>query len=299
MSTLKNDNLIRRLSSRQTIEYLPTSALIADPRNTRKHSQKQIARLAGTIMKLGFSAPIVVDENGRILAGHARQKAAEIAGLSEVPCFRMLGLSDSEKKALSIADNKLGDMATFDMELLAETLLEIENVDFELLDATGFDSGEIDMIIGTDGFSGSAKADPGDDLPEMPPTVISKSGDLWSLGVHKVLCGNALEASAYETLLGDVRADMVFADMPYNVPINGHVRVRGRHREFAMASGEQSRPEFVAFLTAALGLAKDFSRDGSIHFQCMDHRHIGEMLEGAAAAGLEYKNLGTSKNPRV
>ena len=151
-------------------------------------------------------------------------------------------------------------------------LVEIEGSDLEI-EYTGFDTAEIDVLLGGTSTSGSVTADPDDqvDVPDPLVPTVSRPGDLGLLGKHRLLCANALDEASYHALLAAERATMVFTDMPYNVSITTHASGLGkaRHGEFAMASGEMSRPEFIAFLTAALSHMAAFSCDGSIHYQCM------------------------------
>jgi DNA modification methylase len=276
-----------------TIEYLSTSSLVPDPRNARKHSKKQIAHLTAAIGEFGFTNPILIDEKRGIIAGHARLEAARCAGLEAVPCVHVNGLTEPQKRALSIADNKLGDMSEFDLDVLAATLAELDGIDFNV-ELIGFDTAEVDIMLGA-AAAATPKSDPADFVPttQGEAAAVTVAGDLWLLGDHRLLCSNALEEASYTALLGGDRADLVFSDMPYNVPISGHVSGLGkaRHREFAMASGEMSNVAFTQFLTTAMSLMAQYSVDGSIHFQCMDFRHAAEILTAGASVYSELKNL--------
>lgn len=292
-----SQNAMRELAAKDRhleIVYLPVSALIPDPRNARKHDRKQIERLAAAMREFGFTNPILVDERLQIIAGHARLEASVLVPLTEVPCVRVEGLSEAARKALAIADNKLGDMSEFDVEVLSATLAELEVLSFDI-ELTGFDTAELDIMFDAKLGIGSGAIDPADVLPETdvdaPP--VSRLNDLWLLGPHRLYCGDALLEESYAALLGGSRVDLVFTDPPYNVPISGHVSGLGKacHREFAMASGEMSRAEFTAFLTTSLGLMARFSRDGAIHFVCMDFRHMAELLEAGSHTYVELKNL--------
>ncbi|MEK7343828.1 MAG: DNA methyltransferase [Pseudomonadota bacterium] len=277
---------------RLEIEYLATSALTPDPRNARKHSAKQIAKLAHIISEFGWSSPIIIDELNMVLAGHARLQAAKSLRMTDVPCVRLPHLDAPAKKALAIADNAMTDASSFDDSILRETLIELTGLEFDL-DLTGLEMGVIDFLI--DGSPSDAPMDPADliEAPNSDQPAITRSGDLWLLGEHRLLCGNALEPDAYQTLMGDERASMVFSDPPYNVPINGHVSGLGRHqhREFAMASGEMSEDQFRSFLTTAMQHMCAFARDGSIHFLCIDWRHVRTMLEAGDKLYTELKNI--------
>lgn len=292
-----NNNSIRPAAAKERqleIAYLQVELLMPDPNNARKHPQKQIVRLAAGIREVGFTNPILIDESKQIIAGHARLEAALLLKLERVPCVTIEGLSEAARKALAIADNKLGDMSSFDIEILSATLAELEDLDFDV-ELTGFETAEIDILLDQGGSAGNGRVDRADAMEPVDPEAIaiSQKGDLWRLGDHLLLCGDALAAESYEALLGDARADLIFSDPPYNVPIAGHVSGLGkaRHREFAMAAGEMSKAEFTDFLTKALGLMARFSRDGSIHFICMDFRHIGELLQAGETAYQELKNV--------
>ncbi len=293
----KADKLIRPAAAKERpleIAYLQVELLMPDPNNARKHPQKQIVRLAAGIREVGFTNPILIDESKQIIAGHARLEAALLLKLDLVPCVTIEGLSEAARKALAIADNKLGDMSSFDIEILSATLAELEDLDFDV-ELTGFETAEIDILLDQGGAAGSGRVDRADAMEPVDPEAIaiSQKGDLWRLGDHLLLCGDALGAESYEALLGDKRADLIFSDPPYNVPIAGHVSGLGkaRHREFAMAAGEMSKAQFTDFLTKALSLMARFSRDGSIHFICMDFRHIGELLQAGETAYQELKNV--------
>ena len=274
-----------------SIEHLPLSSLRPDPGNARKHSQRQISRLRAVINEYGFTNPILVDEHLNIIAGHGRLEAARALGMDKVPCLRLEHLSEPQKTALALADNKLGDMSHFDPELLAKQLAELCAVDFAM-ELTGFDTAEVDILLETPVITA---ADPADSFAHSEPDTpaITQTGNLWLLDEHRLLCGNALEATSYERLLGTDLAELVFTDAPYNVPIQGHVSGLGRatHGEFAMASGEMSRGEFTRFLSTYMSHLVRFSTDGSIHFHCMDWRHLREILEAGDAAYAELKAL--------
>jgi hypothetical protein len=278
--------LVPKLADRIAIR--PLAALRPDPRDPRNHPPKQIAKLADVIGSFGFLVPIQIDTTGLIIIGHEWFLAARQIGLAEVPTICLDHLTDTEARIYRLAVTKQAELATWDPDRLG---VEIEGLD-ELevdLSMTGFEVPEIEAILSP----GQSLADRDDEgtVPEAGPPV-SRIGDLWTCGAHRLLCGSALEAASYAALMGEERAAVVFADAPYNVPVQGHVSGKGkaRHGEFAMASGEMTAPAFTGFLRTAFGHLVGYSADGSIHFQCMDWRHMGEML--AAADGLyELKNL--------
>ena len=194
-----------------------------------------------------------------------------------------------------IADNRLNENSEWDDELLAEQLKELSLVDLDFdLEATGFEMGEIDLRIENLSADADVDDDPADttQIDDTGPPV-SRPGDLWELGVHRVCCGSALDPAAFRTLLGKDKAAMAFIDPPYNVQIEGNVSGFGKihHREFAMARGKMSDDEFASFLTGAFMLLVRYSTPGSIHFVCMDWRHLAQVLAAGLDAYTEFKNL--------
>lgn len=264
------------------IEFRETAQLSSYPNNARTHSKKQIHQIATSIRSFGFTNPILIDADDQILAGHGRVEAAKLLGMSKVPVIRFDHLSPEQKKAYVIADNKIAANAGWNPDLLKIELqgLLAANEDV-LIEVTGFETAEIDLIIDGDGKPNPS--DPADRLPPEHETVVSIPSDLWILGNHKLFCGDACDPGSYAQLLGSKRARAVFTDPPYNVPIDGHVCGLGsiKHREFKMASGEMSSAAFTDFLRRSFeGMAR-YSVDGALHYVCMDWRHIEE-LYGAA-----------------
>lgn len=269
--------------------------LTPDPRNPRQHSKAQVKRIARSIRTFGFNVPILVDASGRVIAGHGRLLACRELGWTEVPTITLDHLTEAQRQSFMIADNRLTEIATWDDRLLAETFRDLATADLNFdLELTGFEMAEIDLRIGALDGSAAPPPDPADAVPPpLPGPAISRLGDLWHLGRHRLACGNALDPLAYAALMGAEQAAMVFTDPPYNVPISGHVSGLGdvRHREFVMASGEMSAEEFTTFLTDSLKLAATHSRDGALHFVCMDWRHMGELLAAGGRVYGQLKNL--------
>jgi hypothetical protein len=238
------------------------------PGNPRRHPESQIAGLMKSIRKV-WTNPILIDESATILAGHCRLEAAKRLGMSEVPTVTITGLSPSEKRAILIADNRLPERAVWDFDVLRGHFKDLIEIDFDV-ELTGFTTGEIDLVL--DGRPGTL--DPADDLSGLPldRPAVSKMGDVWELGRHRLICGDALRGDDYHRLLGGEVAQMVVTDPPFNVKIHGHAMGRGtiRHREFKVASGEMSESEFTVFLDGFIRLAVRHSQDGSIHFVFMD-----------------------------
>lgn len=276
------------------VQYLPISSVRPDATNARSHSQRQLARLKAVVAEFGFTNPILIDENSLVIAGHARLEVAQLLGMNTVPCVRLSHLSASQKMALALADNKLGDMSEFDPERLAAQLAQLCSVDFNV-ELTGFETAEIDIILETPLATASAVGDPADDfdLPDRNAPAVSQLGDHWLPGNHHLYCGDALAAESFEELMGDRRATMVISDVPYNVPIQGHVSGLGKaqHREFLMASGELSTQEFTEFLRTGMDLMVRYSTDGSLHFIFMDWRHVVEITTAAQKVYSEFKAL--------
>jgi DNA modification methylase len=267
-----------------------TGLVRPDPLNARRHSSKQIAKLVRIVGELGWLNPILIDEDNLIVAGHARLEAAKQLGMKEVPCIRLTHLTAAQKKALAIADNKIGDESDFDPDALRAVLIDLTSLDFDV-ELTGFDTGEIDLVIDGPG----ASADPVDQLqaPEPDQHAISRADDLWVLGGHRLFCGDALEATSYKAVLGDHRARMVFCDPPWNLPVGGYLAGLGRHkhREFVQGAGELSESEFKDFLACSASHAAAHCVDGSIAYVCIDWRHLGPLLEAAEGAFSELKNI--------
>lgn len=275
------------------IELRAALSLRPYPHNARVHSKKQIRQIARSIEQFGFTNPILIDDQSMVLAGHGRLSAAKHLEMKEVPCVVLSNMSGAQKRAYILADNKLVLNGAWDEEILATELqsLLLEDSKFDL-DLTGFAIPEIDRII--EGLNPSDRGDPADErIPAVGDVSVSKPGDLWILGPHKILCGSALDEAAFQRLMGREKAEMVFTDPPYNVPIDGHVGGLGkvRHREFAMASGEMSKPEFTDFLGTVMRHLARFSTEGSIHFHCMDWRHLAEMLAAGDGIYTELKNI--------
>ena len=272
------------------VEQRPTADLMVKARNARTHSDRQVEQISASILKFGFLIPIVVNAKGVVLAGHGRLRAAQRLGLKEVPTIVVKHLTEELQRAFMLADNRLAELAGWDEELLRVELQELSLVvDFEF-EVTGFDTVELDRLEAPKPAK-TAKPEVVPELERDRPAV-SAPGDLWKLGKHLLMCGSALEQNSYLRLLGDDRAQMVFTDPPYNVAIDGHVCGLGsvRHREFAMASGEMTAPEFTGFLNSFMSHAVRHSHDGAIHFICMDWRHMGEVLD-AASELYELKNV--------
>src|SRR5439155_3015057 len=277
------------------IEHVAIERLKLDSRNPRIHSDRQVKQIAGSIKAFGFNVPVLADQDGNLLAGHGRVYAARRLGLREIPVIRLEHLTPEQARAFSIADNRLSETSSWDDRLLAEVFRDLAAVELDFdLEATGFSMGEIDLRIEGLSLSTAGNPDPADELPvAFNQTPVSRPGDLWQLGRHRLLCGNALDQAAYERLMDGAAAGLVFTDPPYNVPIAGHVSGKGRlrHREFIMASGQMPPAQFIRFLATALEQLAKHSDAGSLHYICIDWRHLHELLTAALGVYAEFKNL--------
>jgi DNA modification methylase len=275
------------------VTTLPLSSLRPYSRNARTHSAKQIAQIAASIRTFGFNNPVLIDKDGVIIAGHGRVAAAKTLGHETVPVIRLDHMSEAQKRAYILADNKLAEKAGWDTEILAIELQNLMEFDLDFdISITGFDMPEIDVLIsGLD--AKPSKPDPADAVPEVADRAVTRLGDVWQIGPHRLICGDSINPETYERLLDGEKAQMVFTDPPYNVPIEGHVSGLGKvqHREFAMASGEMSVAEFTGFLRIVFQNLAVASSNGSIHFVAMDWRHMAEVLAAGQGTYSELKNL--------
>ena len=213
-------------------------------------------------------------------------------GWDTVPAIKLSHLTDSQRMAFLIADNRLTEKSYWDERMLGEQLkiLSELSLDFDL-EAIDFEVPEIDLLI--DGLNTVPEADPDDLLPPISESAVSILGDLWQLGKHRVLCGNSLIAASYECLMDGAKADLVITDPPYNVVIDGHATGLGKihHREFGMASGEMNSAEFTSILRNAMLAARDHSIAGSLAYYFMDWRHMTEILSAGQEVYTDLLNL--------
>lgn len=255
------------------IEYLEPSCLISNAKSARRHPAKQMRKLRRSISEFGIPAPIVIGEQFQIIDGHARVQAAIDLGLQTVPTICIAHLSPVQQKTLMLALNRIPEDASWDDLLLKEALSELEfDLADEGLELTGFDTIELDLALtldNTDEVQPEAVH-----LPPKDHQPCTKAGQLWQCGPHRLLCGDAKNEADLAQLMDGAKADMVFTDPPYNVPIANHVRQNGSgHREFVEASGEMSSDEFHDFLDQFIKVSVVHSRPGALHYICMDWRH--------------------------
>ena len=274
------------------IEWAPIANIRHNAKNARTHSKKQIRQIAASIRKFGFLNPLIVDDENMILAGHGRLEGARLEGMAHVPIVRFGHLSEAQKRAYVIADNKIAEQAGWDRELLSIELGElIELLPIEELDIsiTGFETAEIDLLLAD---MGPSRPEPEDAIPALPETAVTRRGDLWLLGKHRLLCGDSQQPEDFELAMRGTRAATVFTDPPYNLrmrAIGGRGRIQ--HPEFGFASGEMSQAEFRTFLSRTLGNASRVSAQGAVHFVCIDWRHISDLIEVGGELYGEMLNL--------
>jgi DNA modification methylase len=275
------------LANHPHIEMAKRTSLKPNPNNPRKHSPKQIEHLSQSLRRFGFKGALIVTDDGLIVAGSALWEAAGNVGLDEVPVIRTSFLSEAEQRAFALAHNRLAELSAWDEDLLAKELEFLFEQDFDF-SGIGFELSDLDL-----GMTEQVAAEPPVELPDEDGIAVSRPGDLWFIGPHRLYCGNARDTASYEALLTDERAALVFSDPPYNVRIAGNVSGLGRkiHDEFLEASGEMSPSEYIAFLRAIFRNCARFAIGGSIHYHCMDFRHIREILDAADGVYSMFKQL--------
>jgi DNA modification methylase len=255
-----------------TITHVDPASLRPSRRNARTHSQKQIGRIAESIKAFGFAVPLVIDEHGTVLAGHGRLSAAKQLGLASVPAVRLDHLSETQKRAFILADNKIALLAGWDRELLAvelgELAVELPAIAMDVT-ITGFALGEIDVLTGVRGKKRRTSSE--EAIPALGPPV-SQRGDVWQLGKHRIVCGDHGSAEDMRALMAGEKADMVFTDP----------RLDGRERG---AEGLNS------CLARSLGNAVSASREGALHFICSGWRNLSELSAAASELYSEQLNL--------
>lgn len=236
----------------RNLQHWPPDRLVPYRRNPRTHSDDQVRQIAGSITEFGFTNPILVDTADGILAGHGRLAAAQLLGLETVPVIVLDGLSDAQRRAYVLADNKLAENAGWDHDLLIEEIRALEEAEYDL-SLTGFSDAEISELLDAHDVGADDGKDP-DAVPDPPAVPVSRLGDTWVLGRHRLVCGDATKAADVARLVGDARPAMVITDPPYNVDYEGRA---GRIANDNMASSA-----FYVFLRDSLGPMFEALRDG-------------------------------------
>ncbi len=268
------------------LEHWPIERLLPYIRNARTHSETQIAQIAASIAEFGFTAPILAGSDGVIVAGHGRLAAARKLGLATVPVVVLDHLTPTQRRALVIADNKIAENAGWDEELLRLELAELQDADFDLA-LTGFDADELLEIMAGEEAATEGHTDE-DAAPDVPITPVSKPGDVWIMGSHRLLCGDATDPASYDTLLGNERVAMIFQDPPYNVDYANSPKdkLRGTHRPIL---NDNLGDGFQTFLLAALKPALQRC-DGAIYI-AMSSSELDTLQSAFRAAGGKWSTF--------
>jgi DNA modification methylase len=268
------------------IELWPMDRLRPYERNPRMHSEAQVDQIAASMVEFGWTNPVLVDEQGGILAGHGRLLAARKLGLAEVSVIRFEHLSEAQKRAYLIADNQLALQAGWDDALLAEELAWLRDERFDL-DLVGFDATELERLLAmADGESASEEAE--DQVPEPPEDPVSRPGDLWILGNHRLLCGDATALTDVERVLDGQLADMTFCDPPYNVDYANTPKdkLRGKHRPIM---NDNLGGGLEAFLYDACVNILSFTK-GAVYV-CMSSSELDTLQRAFRAAGGKWSTF--------
>lgn len=266
---------------------VPIGSLRLNPDNAKEHGAKQIRLIAASIEKFGFLAPIVIDEHGLIVAGNGRWEAARLLRLTTVPVVRARFLSAEDRAAYALADNKLVELSPWKDDVLAKELNALVAKGYDL-GVTGFSLKDLDFSMPGEKVVDEEEAV---ELPEPGSRAVSRVGDLWLAGVHRLLNADSRPAESFETALGGELARLVCSDPPYGVKIKHNVSTKATAREFLMMSGEQTTPELIAFFRAVFRNCARFSHGGSIHYHCIDWRNFRHMLDAADGVYEEFKQL--------
>ena len=279
--------LSQKCGSKLIFKTFKTSDLIEYARNPR-NNDAVVDKMVGCIKEFGFRIPIVAKSDGSVVDGHLRLKAARRLGLDEVPVVIADDLSEAQIKAFRLIANQSANWAEWDEELLKIEFQELEKMNFDL-SLTGFDLDEIEEYLKED----EEVENTAEDFEENNLPITSKAGDLWILGKHRLLCGDSTNENDVQKLMNEKLADMIFTDPPYNVKVSNisGINKEHKHSEFLMASGEMSVQEFIDFLSKIFKNLVSFSKDGSLHYVCMDWKHIYEILTAAKENYSDFKQL--------
>lgn len=286
-----NSNSLHLHNTKLQTEYIEINKPTPMPGTPRQHPKSQIRSLAKSLETFGQVLPILIDGECRIISGHGQWEAAKRLGMTKIMAIRVEHLDETQVKALMVALNRLGDLSKWDEQALNTILLDLHGLDLDFdIEATGFSGIEIELRI--EGLSDGSDDEAETVIVGDGPTIM-QIGDIWQLGTHRLVCGSSLEAETWGSLMGEDRAGIVITDPPYNVPIDGHVSGLGehKHRDFAMAVGEMTATEFTAFLQSAMTLAHQWAAAGSVHYWCMDWRHVVEIGSAGSAIYERFLNM--------
>jgi DNA modification methylase len=273
----------------KTIEWLETKGLIPYAKNSRTHSEAQVAQIAGSIKEFGFNNPVLVDEDNGIIAGHGRVMAAQKLGLQAVPCIRLAHLSDTQRKAYVIADNRLALNAGWDDQMLTVELQELDSESFDL-SLLGFEADELNALLNpikeTEGLTDE------DEVPEVPEEPKTKPGDIYKLGRHRLMCGDSTSIDAVEKLMPET-ANMIFTDPPYLMDFTGGIHADGSKsfnaKHGAIKNDKMSEQEGNDFLDAINSIIK-IKVDGAFYITFY-RLGIGKYYASFDRSGLKCRSL--------
>lgn len=272
-------------------ENFPTDKLIPYARNSRTHNDEQIAQIVASIKEFGFTNPILIGEDDVIIAGHGRLLAAQRMGLKEVPVIRLLGLSPSQRRALVIADNKIAMNAGWDEEMLSLEMGELKAEDFDI-DLLGFNPDELNALehFGEDAGKNDTEEDT---VPEPPVEPISKKGDVWILGRHRLLCGDTTMIDDVKKLMADDIADMIFTDPPYNVNYGATMKDKLRYHTSPnhdrKIMNDNLGEDFGQFLTDSLSNMLMYCKGAA--YVCMSSSELHTLYSSFIAAGGKWSTF--------
>lgn len=285
MAATATDDLLANMK----LERRAISSLKGMMKRARKSERDQIERVARSIRRLRQAAPILIDQSGEIINGHIVAHALTSLGANEAWCAVVDHLDEEERAMLHVALNRLGETGDWDLDALGPLLIEFEEIGFEL-QTTGFTLPELDIIMSPD--PGKENESEEGEVPDAPSSPVSKLGDLWLLGDHRLLCGDATNAEAYKVLLEGELADVIFTDCPWNIPIAGFVSGLGevQHKDFKMGAGEMSRQEFVDFCDCFHEIGYRHLVEGGVFFSCIDWRSADLIMEAGRRVGLRHIN---------
>lgn len=266
------------------LEMLAIETLVPYARNARTHSDSQVAAVARSIERFGFTNPVLIDADGGIVAGHGRVMAARRIGMGVVPCLRVGWLTDAEKRAYVLADNKLAELAGWDDDLLAGELRDLQGEDFDL-SLIGFDQPELDdlLIEKTEG-----KTDP-DVAPPVQADAVTRAGDVWLMGRHRIMCGDSTSIEHVRKLMAGLLADMVFTDPPYNVAYSG----RGQNDLGTIKNDDMSDDQFDVFLRAVFAAYDAAMRPLACIYVCHPDSQSGPKLAFEKTFAERFKKSST------
>ncbi|SMQ69918.1 DNA modification methylase [Altererythrobacter xiamenensis] len=280
------------LSPELVVTEKPLADLQPSPNRTRITSPEQLEKVISSIRLFGLVMPVLIDQNDVVVSGHILCEAAEQLGFKSVPCISVEHLDNAEIEALALALNRVGETGAWDTDLLRERMIALESDGIDLT-STGFTLPEIDQItLLSQPADGDNDADEFEEDEDDRP-VVSRLGDLYQLGVHRLHCADALKAASYEALLEGQLAQCIFSDAPYGCGIEGFVSGLGKHKheDFLMGAGDLDREELQDFFGTYLGHCKAFSSPGAIIFACMDWRQLDALLLAGLDVGLTRNNI--------